>query len=87
MHHQSANNSAMFRNFKVHHDKVTHMLWWLKKNNCYYSDIVIDNKIIQSLPINSPIDDQFQHSQTIIEDEDEDEDNVITRTFVSHIEF
>ena len=60
--HQSTNNSATFRDFKVRHNKVTHALWWLKENNCYYSDIVIDNEIIQSLPIDSPIDDQLQQT-------------------------
>ena len=59
---QSANNSAIFRDFKVRRDKVARALWWLKKNNCYYSDIVIDNEIIQSLPIDSPIDDQLPHT-------------------------
>jgi ATP-dependent DNA helicase PIF1 len=79
---QSANDSATFRDFKVRRDKITRALWWLKENNCYYSDIVIDNEIIQSLPIDGPIDDRFQHTQITVEDEDEDEDNVITRTFV-----
>ncbi len=75
----------MFRNFKVHHDKVIRALQWLKENNCYYSDIIIDNKIIQFLPIDSSINNQLQHSQIIIEDKNKNEDNVIIHTFVSHI--
>src|SRR4051794_3861194 len=78
---QFANNLTTFRDFKVRRNKVTRALWWLKENNCYYSDIVIDNEVIQSLPIEGPIDDQLQHTRMIVEDEDED--NVITRTFVS----
>src|SRR5277367_2924337 len=68
---QSANNSATYRDFKVRQVKVTRALFWLKKNNCYYSDIVIDNEVLQSLPIDGPIDDRLQHTQMISEDSDE----------------
>src|SRR5579859_2525225 len=54
---QSANSSAGFRDFKVHHAKVAHALCWLKENNYYYEDIIINNKILQSLPVNGSIDD------------------------------
>ncbi len=56
-------------------------MWCLKENNCYYTDIIIDNKVLESLPINNSIDNQLQH--TIVKDfDDENEDDVITHTFV-----
>ena len=57
VHHQSASNSAGFRNFKVCRAKVACALCWLKENNCYYEDIIIDDKILQSLSVNGSIDD------------------------------
>ncbi|CAB4410504.1 unnamed protein product [Rhizophagus irregularis] len=38
---------------------VTRALCWLKQNNCYYTDIVIDEEVLQSLPEDGPIDDQL----------------------------
>src|SRR6185436_6189817 len=46
---QSANNLA-FKDFNVRRVKVFRALHWLKANNRYYADIVIDNEILQSLP-------------------------------------
>ena len=46
VHYQSANNSAGFRNFKVCRAKVVRALCWLKENNCYYEDIIIDDEIL-----------------------------------------
>ena len=43
---QSADNSEAFRDFKVHRIKVAHALVWLKENNHYYADIIIDYKVL-----------------------------------------
>ena len=53
---QSANNSAGFRDFKVRRAKVARALCWLKENNRYYEDIIIDDEILRSLSVNSSID-------------------------------
>ncbi|CAG8774669.1 1474_t:CDS:2, partial [Cetraspora pellucida] len=56
--------------------KVAHALSWLKVNNYYYADIIIDNEALQTLSINNSIDNQLQ---TISENLDKDnEDEVIT---------
>ncbi|EXX53883.1 hypothetical protein RirG_239720 [Rhizophagus irregularis DAOM 197198w] len=78
---QSASNAEAFRNFKVRRDKVTQALIWLKQNNRYYADVIIDHEILQFLPIDGTIDDQLQDINEDI-DYDESEDDVITRTFV-----
>jgi hypothetical protein len=56
----------------------------LKENNRYYNDIIIDNEVLQSLPVDGSIDDQLRKTQTNVEesDQEENEDDVITRTFV-----
>ena len=77
---QSESNSEAFRDFKVRRKKVAHALMWLKENNRYYTDIIINFEILRSLPIDGSIDDQLR---SIAEESDnENEDNVITRTFV-----
>ena len=63
------------------------MLLWLKSNNRYYEDIIIDDDIIRSLPENGAIFNRLQQIQgnnTIeeITDEDESGDETISRTFV-----
>ncbi len=77
--------STAFRQFNVRRTKVARALLWLKKNNRYYSDIIINNEVLQSLPVDGPIDDQLQKSQMNAEEFDDEgnEDSVITRTFVS----
>ncbi|RIA85790.1 hypothetical protein C1645_830274 [Glomus cerebriforme] len=82
IHHQSANNSEAFRDFKVHRDKMTLALNWLKENNHYYANIIIDFEVFQSLPIDSSIDDQLQNTQIIAEDFNEGNENVITHIFI-----
>ncbi|CAG8483324.1 16666_t:CDS:2 [Rhizophagus irregularis] len=52
-------NSLIYKNFTVHRTKVTRALCWLKQNNRYYTDIVIDEEVLQSLPEDGPIDDQL----------------------------
>lgn len=57
-------------------------LCWLKENNHYYKDIIIDNEILQSLPVDGSIDDRFQNTRIVAEDLDHDEDDdMITRRF------
>src|SRR6266498_97647 len=76
--------STAFRQFNVRRTKVARALLWLKKNNRYYSDIIINNEVLQSLPVDGPIDDQLRKSQMNAEEFDDEgnEDSVITRTFV-----
>ena len=50
-------NGVAFRDFTVRHTKVTRALYWLKENNRYYTDIVIDKEVLHSLPENRAIDD------------------------------
>src|SRR6266540_5699685 len=86
---QSTNDSAAFRDFVVRQDKVANALLWLKANNHYYKDIVIDRKILKSLPENDSIVKllpQLQNDQIIDRiSAKESEDNGITRTFVSSL--
>ena len=71
----------------VRRTKVARALQWLKANNRYYNDIIIDEDTLQSLPENDSIADKLPQ----IEDDqvnwnsNEDEngnDNMIARTFV-----
>ncbi|CAB4437360.1 unnamed protein product [Rhizophagus irregularis] len=78
---QFASNAKAFRDFKVHRSKITQALVWLKQNNRYYADIIIDHEILQSLPIDGIINDQLQDINDDV-DYDENEDDVITHTFV-----
>jgi hypothetical protein len=85
---QSANDPTKFKNFTVRHAKVARALLWLKKNNCYYCDIIIDDNILQSLPENDSVIDQlrqFQDARITDEDlnEDESRDNTIMHNFIS----
>ncbi|PKK63213.1 hypothetical protein RhiirC2_717135 [Rhizophagus irregularis] len=79
-----------FRDFTVRRAKVTRALQWLKANNQYYADIIIDEEALQSLPENCSIADhlpQIENDQ-LNEDSSEDEngnDNMITRTFVPYL--
>ena len=50
-----------FKNFNVQHTKVTRTLHWLKENNRYYANIIIDEEILSTLPENGSVDDQLQH--------------------------
>src|SRR6266496_3847708 len=88
---QSANEPTAFRNFVVRREKVASALLWLKRNNRYYKDIIIDDEILQSLPANGSIIHQLpqiRNDQTIddntIEDDNEDDNEyeAISHTFV-----
>ena len=50
-------NGVAFRDFTVRRNKVIRALYWLKENNRYYTDIVIDKEVLHSLPENGAIDD------------------------------
>ncbi len=82
----SVSDLAAFRDFTVRHAKVARALQWLKANNRYYKDIIIDEKVLQSLPENRSIADQLpQIENDQINGSNEDEngnDNMIARTFV-----
>ena len=88
---ENEKNPGVFKDFKIRRNKVARALWWLKENNEYYANIIIDTKILESLPINGSIDEQLSNQQKIIdinyEDEDdvinEDNEEVINRTFVA----
>ena len=94
---QSSNETTAYRDFYVRRDKVARALVWLKANNRYYEDIIIDNEILQSLPENGSIVSQFTQIQNdqaideIFEQNPNDqaideilgnEDEAISRTFV-----
>jgi hypothetical protein len=81
---QSADGSA-FRDFNVCRDKITQALSWLKINNRYYADIVIDSEMLKLLPDNGPIDDyllQVQRNDDNSNDDDNETENMVTRNFV-----
>ena len=56
---QSADDLTVFRDFIVRQNKVARALAWLKINNPYYADIIIDEEVIRSLPENGSIIDQL----------------------------
>ncbi|PKC07493.1 hypothetical protein RhiirA5_237078, partial [Rhizophagus irregularis] len=53
----SAESSTSFRDFTVRRDKVRKALCWLKRNNQYYADIIIDDNVLRTLPDEGSIDD------------------------------
>src|SRR6266498_4154589 len=76
-------NSIGFKDFNVKHAKVARTLNWLKKNNKYYANIIIDNKVLSSLSINGPIDDRLQSTQTTEDSDHKGEDDMISSIFAS----
>ena len=52
-------------------------LIWLKENNSYYEDTIIDNEILQSLPENGSIINKLQQVQNdqIIDESPDDNEN------------
>ena len=71
VHHHSSVSRA-FKDFNMHHSVVFRALTQLKKNNCYYSNIVIDKDILRSLSENGLLDDQISQ----IEDKGDDDDEI-----------
>ncbi|GBB88230.1 hypothetical protein RclHR1_14780007 [Rhizophagus clarus] len=93
---ESANDPSEFRDFTVQREKIAKVLFWLKANNPYYEDIIIDDEILNSLPQNGSIINQIQQirSDQIIDEMDDisneneirhDEGNAITHSFVPAI--
>jgi len=81
---QSASRST-FRDFNVRRNKIAQTLSWLKLNNRYYSDIVIDNEVLQSLPNNGPIDDylpKVQRNDDHSNDDENETEDIVTHNFV-----
>ncbi|PKY29830.1 hypothetical protein RhiirB3_446620 [Rhizophagus irregularis] len=85
-HRQSSNNPTVFRDFTVRRRKVCKALLWLKKNNPYYNDIIIDTDLLETLPENDSI---FNMLPQLQDDElgEDDGDNIedgedVSRTFV-----
>ncbi len=52
---QSSDDPNIFRDFTVRREKVNKALKWLKENNPYYNNIIIDYKILNSLSKNRSI--------------------------------
>lgn len=88
---QGASGST-YRDFNVRHVKVAQALMWLKANNQYYTNIIVDNEVLQLLTENGPIDSYLQQIQstegqhlsdneTLNDDENETED-ILIRNFV-----
>ncbi|RGB26673.1 hypothetical protein C1646_770122 [Rhizophagus diaphanus] len=59
--------------FTVYYEKIAKALYWLKANNSYYKDIIIDDEILKSLPQNSSIINQIHQirSDQIIDEMDD----------------
>ena len=53
-------DGSNFRDFNVRRGKVTRALHWLKENNKLYSEIDIDDEILQTLPENGSIAERLQ---------------------------
>src|SRR3954462_2624712 len=62
---QLGNDSTSFRDFNVRRSKVANALIWLKLNNRYYENIIIDTKTLQFLPKNGSIITLLPKSRTI----------------------
>ncbi|CAB4407286.1 unnamed protein product [Rhizophagus irregularis] len=85
-HRQSSNNPTVFRDFTVRRRKVCKALLWLKENNPYYNDIIIDTNLLETLPENDSI---FNMLPQLQDDElgEDDGDNIedgedVSRMFV-----
>jgi hypothetical protein len=72
---QRSANGSTFRDFNVCRIKIARALSWLKENNRYYINIIIDNEILQSLPENGPIDEYLPQVQNADEQLNDNELN------------
>ena len=78
-------NGLAFRDFTVRRSKVTRALYWLKENNRYYADVVIDEQVLQFLPKNGSIDDQLRHledGEYDFDDDNNDPEGTIGSNFI-----
>jgi hypothetical protein len=89
--HQSAEGSTSFRDFTVRRDKIKQALCWLKKNNRYYADIIIDENVLRTLPDDGSIDDRLpqirndENRLQLVDDAhrlDSETDDTIVRNFI-----
>ncbi|RHZ57019.1 hypothetical protein Glove_395g64 [Diversispora epigaea] len=81
----TGNVDLPFRDFTVHRSKVAFALQWLKANNRYYAKIIIDNETLQSLPENCSIVDQLPQIGGDQINVDENENDMITCTFIPYL--
>jgi hypothetical protein len=85
---RQSSNGLAFKNFNARRSKVARALNWLKQNNRYYTNIVIDDEVLRSLPENGPIDNQLPHIEDVEHldlsdvDSEEDLDDAIGSNFV-----
>ena len=71
-----SSDGRAFKDFNVRRSIVSRALHWLKLNNCYYSNIVIDEEVLRSLSKNGSLDDQISRLENMdgeIGDESDDE--------------
>jgi hypothetical protein len=78
---RQSSNGLAFRNFNVRRSKVARALFWLKQNNRYYTNIVIDDDVLRSLPENGPIDDQLSHIDDVDHLDASDAPTVVIKNF------
>ncbi|CAG8641197.1 7999_t:CDS:2 [Cetraspora pellucida] len=93
-HGNSARSQHTFRDFTIRRAKVEKALYWLKTNNHYYKNIIIDDNVLHFLPDDGPVDDQLLQLQNENELQDDefldmeydhltnDTGDVVTRNFV-----
>ncbi|GBC03494.1 hypothetical protein RclHR1_05150004 [Rhizophagus clarus] len=79
--HHSSDGRA-FKDFNVRHSVVSCALHWLKHNNQYYSNIVIDEEVLGSLPDNGLLDDQIPQLEDISDEIADDADDSVVNNFV-----
>ncbi len=61
IHHQSAEGLISFRNFIIRRGKIKRAFCWLKENNQYYADIIINDNILCTLPNDGPVSDHLPY--------------------------
>jgi hypothetical protein len=54
---QGLSLGSAFKDFRMRRSVVSRALYWLKNNNHYYSNIVVDEDILRSLLEDGPLDD------------------------------
>jgi len=81
---QSEKDTSSYRDFNVRRERVAKALVWLKQNNSFYNEIIIDNDILKSLPENGNIINLLPQIQEIQDNQTTDERNIENiRTFTS----
>jgi hypothetical protein len=89
--HHNSSDGRVFKDFNVWQSVVSCVFYWLKLNNRYYSNIVIDKEVLRSLPENGSLNDQISRLEDMgcelgseIDDEEVDnlDDSSILNNFV-----